>query len=139
MAIEDIRKLRARFARLIDTKDWQGFKELWTDDATMDASVAGGDTDLYVGPDAILNFVSGVLDEAVTVHRPLAAEIEISDPDKAAAIWSMEDLLIWPEGGPMRSLHGYGHYHETYRRIDGEWRVHSFRLTRLHVDLQEWA
>jgi hypothetical protein len=46
----------------------------------------------------------------------------------------MQDLLKWPNG---RELRGYGHYHETYSRIDGAWRIQTCRLTRLRVDISE--
>lgn len=28
---------------------------------------------------------------------------------------------------------GYGHYHETYLRIEGQWRIQTSKLTRLRV------
>jgi hypothetical protein len=31
-------------------------------------------------------------------------------------------------------LEGYGHYHETYSKIDGNWYIASMRLSRLRVD-----
>jgi hypothetical protein len=43
----------------------------------------------------------------------------------------MEDMLRWPNG---MELHGYGHYHETYRKTDGGWRIASTKLTRLRSD-----
>jgi len=51
-----------------------------------------------------------------------------------------EDKLRWAEGSdsPIRALHGYGHYHETYRKIDGEWRIQSMKLTRLRLDTEPW-
>ena len=36
-------------------------------------------------------------------------------------------------------LEGYGHYHETYAKVDGEWRIASSTLTRLHMDLSDPA
>ncbi len=30
--IEQIKQLKARYFRMIDTKDWEGFRELFTDD-----------------------------------------------------------------------------------------------------------
>ena len=38
---------------------------------------------------------------------------------------------MWPNG---TRLEGYGHYHETYAKVDGEWRIASSTLTRLHMD-----
>ena len=31
-----------------------------------------------------------------------------------------------------RSWQDYGHYEETYVKIDGEWKIRSSKLTRLH-------
>jgi hypothetical protein len=31
-------------------------------------------------------------------------------------------------------MRGYGHYHETYEKVDGHWRIKSSTLTRLHTD-----
>lgn len=135
-AIEDIVQLRSRFARLLDTKDWDGFYKLWTEDATLEASVAAESAQIYTGPGQIVSFVREALEGAITVHRPTSPEITVHSRDAAQAVWSMEDLLLWPAGHVPQSLHGYGHYHETYRRIGGEWRVQSFRLTRLHIDVR---
>jgi hypothetical protein len=43
----------------------------------------------------------------------------------------MEDRIRWPDGS---TLHGSGHYHDTYERTDGVWRIASSTLTRLHMD-----
>jgi hypothetical protein len=32
-------------------------------------------------------------------------------------------------------MHGYGHYHETYEKADGEWRIKSSKLIRLREDI----
>jgi hypothetical protein len=32
-------------------------------------------------------------------------------------------------------MHGYGHYHETYEKVDGRWRIKSSKLTRLREDI----
>ena len=67
----------------------------------------------------------------ITVHHGHTPEIEVTSPTTAVGIWALQDLLIWPSG--MR-LEGYGHYHETYAKVDGEWRIASSTLTRLHMD-----
>ena len=48
----------------------------------------------------------------------------------------MEDKLRWPPGGPIRTLHGYGHYHETYEKLEEQWRIKTITLTRLRVDAE---
>jgi hypothetical protein len=70
----------------------------------------------------------------VTVHHGHMPEIEITSDDTATGIWAMEDKLRWPEGSPIGWMHGYGHYHETYERVDGAWRIKTLTLTRLRID-----
>jgi hypothetical protein len=41
----------------------------------------------------------------------------------------MEDKLGTP--GTSRVVEGHGHYHETYEKFEGEWRIASTRPTRL--------
>src|SRR5450759_257723 len=106
--IEEIKQLKARYFRLMDTKDWAGFTALFTDDAVLDA--------------------------AGTVHHGHMPEITITGPDSATGIWAMFDYLTFPGDGPPKGLQGYGHYHEEYRRVDGSWRIQHVVLTRLRVD-----
>ena len=49
--------------------------------------------------------------------------------------WAMEDHLRWPAGESIGELHGYGHYHETYVKLDDGWRISSTKLTRLRLDV----
>ena len=46
----------------------------------------------------------------------------------------MEDRLWWSVDGRERRLHGWGHYHERYRRVDGQWLISYRRLERIRVD-----
>jgi len=85
---------------------------------------------------AIADFVKGAVDPVVTVHHGHMPEIEILTPTTARGIWSMEDKLRWPEGSPIRSMHGYGHYHEEYKKVDGAWKISLNKLTRLRVDVE---
>jgi hypothetical protein len=47
----------------------------------------------------------------------------------------MEDRIRWGQGSDVGTLHGWGHYHETYRQVEGEWLIATLRLTRLRRDL----
>jgi hypothetical protein len=50
-------------------------------------------------------------------------------------VWAMEDLFTPPAGNGAPGGHcGYGHYHETYRRVEGEWKISHLVLTRLRKD-----
>ena len=127
--VEAIKQLKARYFRTMDTKDWPGMRAVFTDDVVMDTSESGGG--VITGADEFIAFLRETLADVVTVHHGHMPEIEITSRTTATGIWSMEDMLRWPNG---MELHGYGHYHETYRKTDGGWRIASTKLTRLRSD-----
>jgi len=140
MATEEIKQLKARYFRCMDTKDWAGFEQVFAADAVMDMSsemrdqtTRGGITR---GAAQIAAMVRTVVGPVVTVHHGHMPEIEITSPTTARGVWAMEDKLRWPEGSPVRTMHGYGHYHETYERTDDGWRIKTITLTRLRVDTE---
>ena len=139
LAIEEIRQLKARYFRYMDTKDWSAFESLFAPDAVMDmrGEMHDGrdDEGIVRGAAGIAAFVRSAVDAVETVHHGHTPEIELLSADSARGIWAMEDVLRWPEGGPLRTLQGYGHYHETYTRLEGRWHIASTRLERLRVDL----
>ena len=126
---EAIRQLKARYFRYLDTKQWESFADLFTDDAKM---VNGPDGQApVVGRDAIAAYVSGSVAALVTVHHGHMPEITFTASDTASGVWAMFDQLRGPGGFAMD---GFGHYHEEYERgSDGAWRIASTRLTRLRV------
>ncbi|MCG3170551.1 MAG: hypothetical protein CALGDGBN_02118 [Pseudomonadales bacterium] len=62
-------------------------------------------------------------------------EIEITPETTATGVRAMEDKLWMPAGSPFRMLHGFGHHHETYVRLDGRWRIRTIKLSRLHIEV----
>jgi uncharacterized protein (TIGR02246 family) len=129
--IEAIRQLKARYFRTMDTKDWDAMRGVFTDDVLVDTSAAGGN--VVSGADDFIAFLRETLSGAVTVHHGHMPEIDVTSSTTATGIWALNDVVIWPNG--MR-LDGYGHYHETYEKDHGEWRIKSSTLTRLHMDLK---
>ncbi len=127
--IEAIRQLKARYFRTMDTKDWDAMRQVFTDDVVMDTTAAGGG--LVTGADEFMAFLRETLDRAVTVHQGHMPEIELTSETTATGIWALNDIVIFPGGA---RLDGYGHYHETYEKSAGEWRIKSSKLTRLHAD-----
>ena len=117
----------------MDEKRWTEWGQCFTEDATLDTTEDGAP--VTHGRDAIQKLVSGAVDAAVTVHHGHMPEIEITGPDSARGIWSMEDYLEFPSGSPDApafTVHGRGHYREEYAKgADGAWRIRSLRLTRL--------
>ena len=127
--IEAIKQLKGRYCRTMDTKDWAAMRDLFADDVVMDTSASGGG--VVEGADAFMAFLVDAIGEVVTVHHCHTPEIEVTAPNEASGWWAMEDMLRWPNG---MELHGFGHYRETYVKVDGQWRIARSVLTRLRMD-----
>ena len=141
-AVEEIKGLKARYFRSIDTKDWDGLREVFTTDASLDMSDEarrrGADpaTGVTVGAAAIVERMRRALADVTTVHHGHTPEIAVVSATEATGVWAMEDKLWWHDpSAPLASLHGYGHYHEAYTLVDGGWRIATTRLARLRVDV----
>lgn len=130
--IEAIKQLKARYFRLMDTKRWAEWGEVFTTDVRMEVPEADVELD---GRQAVVDGVSAILASAVTTHHGLMPEIEITAPDAATGTWAMTDYVEWPSSDGARvGLRGYGHYHEEYVRDGKTWRIAKTRLERLRVD-----
>jgi hypothetical protein len=131
--IEDIKQLKARYFRCMDTKRWDDWGEVFATDCVMDVPEAAMVT---TGRDEVVRTVSGLLEGARTCHHGHMPEIEITGAGTARGTWAMFDYVEWPtsESGDRVGLQGYGHYIEEYRREDGRWRISRTRLERLRVD-----
>lgn len=124
--LEEIKQLKARYFRLLDTKQWKEFGDVFTDDCALaNGPIEDG---VVIGRDEIVAYVKRGVERLNTVHHGHMPEIEFTGPDTASGIWAMSDRLR-ADGF---ELDGWGHYHEEYRRCDdGCWRIASTRLTRL--------
>jgi len=126
-----IRELKARYFRSLDTKDWDAFRGLFTDDARFGLLEA----DPIEGADAFVEFTRGALDGTTTVHHGHTPEITIDSPTEARGSWVLHDYVEWPsDPGGRRGMEGFGRYDETYRKVDGDWKIATWRLGYLRMD-----
>ncbi|HEX5145176.1 MAG TPA: nuclear transport factor 2 family protein [Mycobacterium sp.] len=130
--IEELKQLKARYCRLLDTKDWSGWRALFSDDFVSDTAAAGGL--VITGADEFVAFVRKTLGRPSrpTAHQVHTPEITLTSATTATGVWALQDVVRFAPGATMV---GYGHYHETYEKIDGQWRIVSSRLTRLREDI----
>ncbi len=127
--LEEIKQLKARYFRLMDTKQWKEWGDVFTEDCSMQNGPA--DEAPVRGRAEIVDYVRASIDRVVTVHHGHMPEITFTSGDGATGIWAMFDQLR----GPGFEVDGWGHYHEEYHRCgDGRWRIASTRLTRLRVE-----
>ena len=147
LAIEEIRRVFAARLRALDEKRWDIYPTLHTDDVVSETwgglpedkqPQTQGTSNRVVGPEALTAAIRGMLGgptHVTTVHHGHAPEITLASDTTAVGIWPMEDRLWWTnDRGEEEYLHGFGHYHEEYRKVDGHWLISYRRLTRLRED-----
>ncbi|MCX7863471.1 MAG: nuclear transport factor 2 family protein [Novosphingobium sp.] len=130
---KDIIELKHRFGRLADAKDWEGFRKVFAADATFDLGMG----EIIQGADAYVNAVRDMLEGAVSLHRFLMPEITFASATEASGIWMLNDYNEWPSDpvtGERCGYKGYGREYETYRKIDGDWKITSWRLRYDRLD-----
>lgn len=146
-AIEDIRHLEARYARYADQKRWQDLAGLFADDGWFRSlDVDGNEIVHMVGPADIAEQLGAHNSGDVQpLHQLFTHEIDVESADTASAVWAMSDLIFRGESAipapapgdtlpPFRTMRGWGHYHVTYRRVDGEWRIATRTQTRTRLE-----
>lgn len=129
LAIEEIKKLKARRDRACDTKDWDLYRALHADDHVSHHAGLGR----WESADVMIENVRVLLDERrISVHHSHTPDITFESPTKASGIWGMEDYIFESATGELET-HGFGFYHETYEKRDGKWLFTSRQLKRTHV------
>lgn len=128
--IEQIKQLKARYFRLMDLKQWDGLADVFADDVEIDVTGEGGGVSHSVAE--YIPFLRSSIEDVITVHHGHMPEIELTSDSAARGVWALEDQLWWPEGGPLKHMHGFGHYHETYEKTAAGWKIKSMTITRLH-------
>jgi hypothetical protein len=140
-AIEDIKQLKARYFRFVDTQDFDAMAMVFCRDAIFDCSeglratplageVAGPVGPINHGRDAIMAWIREAFVSQTSVHHGHCHEITIDSETEAHGVIAMEDYIFGLDRTTLL-LHAAGHYHERYRVEDGEWRIAATRLTRL--------
>lgn len=144
-AIEDIKQLKAKYFRGVDSADGELVRGILAEDCELD--YIGCCTDPSSGQDFMpaMNVVLKGLDSwisdafknagIITVHQGHNSEITVTTDTTAKGIWSFTDRFFMPPGSPFSRLTGYGHYHESYEKIGGEWKLKTTRITRIWVEV----
>lgn len=141
-AVEEIRQIKAKYWRGVDSGDGALVRSILAEDCELD--YMGCCTDPSTGKDFMpaMNVVlrgreswlAGALNGLVTVHQGHQHEIEVTGPDTATGVWSFTDRFFMPPGAAFSRLVGYGYYHDGYERSGGRWLLKTTRITRLWVE-----
>ena len=136
--LEEIGKLKARYFRLMDQKQWAKWEHCFTADVTAiyEGPPRLSQTDdpnpiALAGRRELVAGVSGLLtDDVVSIHQGFMPEIELTSSTSATGVWAMFDYLRLPRC----TFKGWGHYDEDYVKEADQWRIKKIHLTRLHTE-----
>ncbi|OLF16298.1 nuclear transport factor 2 family protein [Actinophytocola xanthii] len=123
VALEEIKRLKYRYLRCVDTKNWVELADVLATDATAAYGTAAyGEPLVFTGRDAILDFLRDKLGpDMITVHSAGQPEIDIAG-DEASGRWRFEDTVIATAHRVV--IAGAAFYEDRYRRgEDGRWRI----------------
>ena len=124
--IEEIRYLQAKYQRCLDSRDFDGLAECFSDDAT--SSYCDGKK-IFHGKDEILHFLMDVMSMSMpSAHLIHGGEIDWIDPTHAKAKWYLEDHLQHKKF--FVQLHGTAIYECEYIKIDHAWKISFIGYTR---------
>ena len=118
---EDIRTLKHRYFRGIDTADIELLKSLFTEDIEVD--YRGGSYRARIsGRDNMLEFLANSFNaNALAMHHGHMPEITLTGGDTAEGIWYLEDLFI-ARDVRLKTM-GTALYSDIYRREKGRWKI----------------
>lgn len=159
LAVEAIKRAKTTYANSADEHDWDRFVSVFTADAVFDEgdfptpqkpySQETVDDDVVsyltsfasdvdwplIGREAILAQHTGIASDHKMTHHLLNPEIDLVSATEATAKFRFESHHWFPPGKPVRYMHNFGVYHETYVKLDdGRWYIASLRLERQRVE-----
>ena len=132
--IELIKRLKYKYLRALDKKDWAELAECFTEDAVTDYDSG---TYSFKGQENIINFLKEFMDKPTIVsqHQVHHPEIDISSETTATGVWYLQDILIDLDANT--ALRGAGFYRDEYVKINGEWKIKLTGYVRTYEEIEQ--
>jgi hypothetical protein len=119
--IDEIKQVKYRYLRALDTKHWDDFADTLTDDVIGDYGESLGEAHRFTDRDSLVEFMRNAMpSNIITEHRVTHPEI-IVDGDEASGTWYLQDKVIVPDVNFM--LMGAAFYHDKYRKTADGWKI----------------
>lgn len=128
--LEEIRQLKSRYFRCIDTGNHAELASCFAEDVTVD--YRGGGYRLQVsGREDMVEFIASSFNSSiVAMHHGHTPEISFVDADTAKGTWYLEDRFINPERN--EDTMGSSLYYDTYVRTAEGWRIRHSEYDRVY-------
>ncbi|MCB2074182.1 MAG: nuclear transport factor 2 family protein [Novosphingobium sp.] len=133
LALEDIKLLRAKYCRRIDSHRFSELADILTEDFLLDMSptgkVLGAEVQPLQGRDTIIAMMEqNFAPLKMLLHIVTIPEIEFQDGDHATGVWRQETFIKETRPDLPGSGLAYATVSDTYRKEDGRWLIASVRV-----------
>lgn len=119
--MEDLRTLKHRYFRAIDTADTALLAGLFTEEIEVDYR-GGNYRARFAGREAMMEFLGNAFhSDALAMHHGHMPEIRLTGDNSAEGIWYLEDIFI----NLAARTHTFGSaiYRDAYARVGGVWKI----------------
>jgi hypothetical protein len=133
LALEDIKLLRAKYCRSIDSHDFDRLAGILTEDFLLDmsptSSVLGTAVEPVRGREAVLELMnSGFSRLTKLLHIVTIPEIEFQDESHATGVWRQETFIKENRPDIPGTGIAYATVFDTYRKEAGRWLIASVKV-----------
>lgn len=132
LALEDIKLLRTRYCRFVDTRQFARMAEILTPDAVLDLREAsrplGIESAPLYGRDAIIAQLEAFADVDRLLHIVSLPEIEF-EGDEATGVWRQETYVKNARPDLPGCGIAYATCYDRYRKTEAGWRISAVRVT----------
>lgn len=130
--IHEISRLKYRYLRALDQKQWDDLAACLTEQAT--ASYGGGAYE-FDSRDAIVSFLIATMgsESVLSSHRCSHPEIDLLGPTEAVGNWALQDVVINQEHNV--TIAGGAFYTDRYVKLDGRWLIAHTGYRRTYEEI----
>lgn len=133
LALEDIKLLRAKYCRSIDSHDFARLGTILTEDFLLDLSptgkVLGSEVKPVHGRAAVLELMEkGFSQLRMLLHIVTIPEIEFQDDAHATGVWRQETFIKENRPDIPGTGIAYATVFDSYRKEGGRWLIGSVRV-----------
>lgn len=133
--IEEIKKVKSRYFRLMDYKNWDELMDVFHPDFRYEMiDPEQGRTALLEEPgrEKYIEALKAALDQSTTTHHGHMMEVNLIDGENAECFTALNDVVDLYKWGI--SQEGWAHYYETYKKCeDGKWRIYRMSIRYIRV------
>ncbi len=140
--INNLREVMATYARFADEKNFSALAELFVPDGTFLSKQVNGETLVSMkGRKEIEEIIAASVGPATAIHHLFSYETKLLSPTEAHSVVAMEDRVYYPkdDSQPKRDfyfMHGFGHYHLDFMKIEDRWFIKSLLQTRIRLEFK---